>query len=269
MRFDYVALDLDGTMLDDEKKVPADNIKAILHLYTKGVCFIICTNRNIMEVHSMVPSAITDIVSYFVCRDGLYIYDNEKKLKEFNLLRATDIGAIISALQISPLYCIGSKRHYYVFASLLQLIKTLIKRGKDYKGIPTTTVFFSKLLRHQFEKVMLFQNVGVAPENIAKIKDKYVVNYINNTDYDILQHGINKYNALLWLSQNRGLDLDKMLYFGDDNNDEYCFSQLKHVVVMGNASPDLKKYSSIENVATNNEAGVYWCLLHFFNLDIS
>ncbi len=39
MRFDYVALDLDGTMLDDEKKVPADNIKAILQLYTKGVFF--------------------------------------------------------------------------------------------------------------------------------------------------------------------------------------------------------------------------------------
>ena len=267
MRFDYVTLDLDGTLLDDQKKVPADNIKAILRLHREGVCFIICTNRNISEVHTMVPSAITDIVSYFVCRDGLYIYNNEKKLKDFNLLRATDIGVITGALQISPLYCIGSKRHYYVFASLLQLIKTLIKRGKDYKGTSNTTVFFSKLLHYQFEKVMLFQNVGVAPENIAKIKDKYVVNYINNTDYDIFQQGVNKYNALLWLSQNKGVDLDKLLYFGDDSNDEYCFSQLKHVVVMGNASPELKKYSSIENVATNNEAGVYWSLKQLFNVD--
>ena len=68
MKYKLLACDLDGTLLDDDSNVSAENLNAIDEMVKLGVEFAICTGRTYDEI----PKALLDnkSIRYIIYSDG-------------------------------------------------------------------------------------------------------------------------------------------------------------------------------------------------------
>ena len=81
MKYKLLACDLDGTLLDDNSNVSAENLNAIDEMVKLGVEFAICTGRTYDEI----PKVLLDnkSIRYIIYSDGSVILDKNKKKNIF------------------------------------------------------------------------------------------------------------------------------------------------------------------------------------------
>ena len=81
MKYKLLACDLDGTLLDDNSNVSAENLNAIDEMVKLGVEFAICTGRTNDEI----PKVLLDnkSIRYIIYSDGSVILDKNKKKNIF------------------------------------------------------------------------------------------------------------------------------------------------------------------------------------------
>lgn len=68
-----VATDLDGTFLRNDKTIPAENIEALHHLGSQGICRVIATGRNLKKTREVISPEIP--FDYVVFSSGAGVYD--------------------------------------------------------------------------------------------------------------------------------------------------------------------------------------------------
>ena len=68
-----IALDLDGTLLDSEKKLPERNKNALLKCISKGIFIVPCTGRTVLGI----PESVRGIsgVRYAITVNGGMLVD--------------------------------------------------------------------------------------------------------------------------------------------------------------------------------------------------
>ena len=76
MAYKLIAFDLDGTLLDDNKKVPEKNISALLSAAERGAVIVPATGR----VFPALPEILKklDIIRYYILSNGACIYDRKE-----------------------------------------------------------------------------------------------------------------------------------------------------------------------------------------------
>lgn len=263
MPFRYVAIDLDGTLLDERKRISNINVETINRLSTLGVQFIYISGRHFNEiVEPLSTYGILD-VHFVVCRDGQYIYKDGKIVHEGGQLSMCDIERILDISGAHHIFCSNTKYDYTIYKSFFRYLKSSLNNRRA-DGTIHVPLFLAKIKRYIVGKAIFFKG-EINRDNInERIKKYYTIHFVNNREYDIFPLDVNKYAALKWLSENENIDLNDLLYFGDDYNDIECFENLSHCIVMGNAPLNLLKYSMLNDVKTNNEDGVAAVLLNLF-----
>ena len=80
-----IAFDLDGTLLDDEKRVPAENVRALAEAADRGVVLVPATGRIVRAI----PEAVKALpgLRYFIVSNGAGVWD----AKEARLLYRGDV----------------------------------------------------------------------------------------------------------------------------------------------------------------------------------
>lgn len=84
---------------------------------------------------------------------------------------------------------------------------------------------------------------------------------------ELVPPGVNKERAVRELCAQRGLDLSKVLAFGDGDNDAAMLGSVGHGVAMGNGMPEPKRRAKYLTV-TNNEGGVGVFISSVFGFDV-
>ena len=251
----FVAIDLDGTLLDDQKRISLLNVKTINRLQSRGVQFIFISGRHYCEIiEPLTIHGITNI-QYVVSRDGQYVYKDGKIIHEGSQLSMNDVECILQLSNARQIFCSNIKQDFIVYKSFYHFIHAWIRNPKG-EGTLRMPLVFAKLKRYVVGKAIFFNGELKDANSYAKMQKKFTVHYVNNREYDILPVDVNKYEALKWLSEYEKISLNELLYFGDDYNDIECFEFLPYPVVMGNAPQDLKSYSVYSNVLSNNQSGV-------------
>ena len=76
MKIRLVAFDLDGTLLDDEKRLPRENLEALTEAARQGVICVPATGR----IVGAIPPVVRQLpfVRYFIVTNGAAIYDAEE-----------------------------------------------------------------------------------------------------------------------------------------------------------------------------------------------
>ena len=77
-----VFLDLDGTLLDNEKRISEENINAIEKAKDKGVFVCICSGRQIDITRKF--KEIAHASQYMICSNGAIIYDDDSHEELFS-----------------------------------------------------------------------------------------------------------------------------------------------------------------------------------------
>jgi len=264
MAIKLIALDLDGTTLNDDKHISAANKAALEEAVEKGVNVVIATGRafcalpedvfkvkGIQYVLTSNGAAITDL------RTGKTIYENciaPAAVEEaVNVFRQHDFmveaftggGAFIDR----KIYD-GMKESQYGYRHIEYVLETRKPVDNIYEFILQNKEHIENLnvvFEYQEDRSMMRKIMGA-------ISDSTLTSAFDN-NLELGGATTSKAGALLELGRLLGVTADEMMAVGDSPNDMAMMEIAGMPVAVGNAKPEVKaiaKYIS----ATNKEDGV-------------
>lgn len=257
-------LDLDGTLLDDEKKIPKENAQAIAQAIAAGHKVFVCTGRPLSSVVKLLPAFGLDQPGcYAITYNGGLIYD------------------------------VGKKEAVYERTIPIPWVKHLFEQAYAYEGIHIQTytkeafvceydtpesVYYQqktqcdrKIVEHVLEelngeepcKVLAIAH-GFDRERLEGFREFMVPwaegkldVYFSCREYlEFMPLGIDKGHAVRWMAEYFKVPLEDTVAVGDEENDLPMIRTAGIGAVMKNASDKMKKYGDYITEKDNNQGGV-------------
>lgn len=253
-----VFLDLDGTLLDDDKNISNENKKAINKAESMGISVCLCSGRQKEFVKKIREYAGINS-QYVISSNGSEIYDfkNNEVLFTANLEKVLnkalyeycqEKGHLIRFDTVYGRYINDMKYEYY---GEIELPKNIDKFLSENNILQTTIC--TKTEKEIDDAAILVkslnQDIKIENRYIAKTKawSLWAINIINKT--------ASKGNAIYGLCKYLKIKMEDVIAMGDDLNDISMIMQAGLGVAMGNAVPKVKEIAD-EITKTNNENGV-------------
>jgi len=251
-----IVLDLDGTLLNSEKKVSNRNLNSILKCYDSGVQIIIATARPPRSIKKMLPPELLRF-GYIIFYNGALIINESTKLYEhFTIPRkiTNEIYTFISSegSHIYPCFEVNDE----IFSDRLLKKTELIVFGVPENAPIPTVLTKEDIFRLTVSKILLpnFDNI------YAKLTTtfQHEVNIIHTDGKELIQimdKNVSKEQGLQKVLDLLGISPKDTMVFGDDFNDVGVFEMCGFPVAMGNAIVELKNLATIIT-KTNDDDGV-------------
>ncbi len=259
-----IALDLDGTLLDSGKNLPARNREALTRCAEMGIHIVPATGRSADGVPDQVRSIPG--VRYAITTNGGAIVDlstgetlerqamdNEKALR---LLRIVDgfhvmYDPYVDGRGISQPSFYDHMDEYGltpVLQDLVRFTRDVVPNILEYveqsgKEVEKINIYLADLKEREMLRARLNQEPGV--EVTASMVTNLEVNAAEAT----------KGRALMWLADYLGVGREATMAFGDGENDISMIKAAGIGVAMGNALDQVKACAD-QVTETNDEAGV-------------
>ncbi len=77
MSYRVIALDLDGTLLDNQKRILPQSLEALAQARAAGVQVVVVTGRHHVAIHPFYQALQIDTPA--ICCNGTYLYDFQQK----------------------------------------------------------------------------------------------------------------------------------------------------------------------------------------------
>lgn len=264
MEYKMIGLDLDGTLLKDDKSIDTKTKEYLETLSANGVHIVPITGRPL----SGVPDCVRSIkgVDYIISNNGSKTVLNSTNETLFSLAmdNATSKRVIESVKQTGAIFEVFLNHYGYCEKFVFDHYKEI------YTGTVLGDYIFSS--RKQVDSLMtLFDDKNAEADEVFIIcKDndnreiiKAQTDKISGIQYcmladrflEITKNGTDKGTALELLCNHLKIGLDKVIAFGDGENDLQFLNKAGTAVAMGNASDSVKAQADIIT-DTNNNQGV-------------
>jgi len=266
-----IFIDLDRTLLDDEKNISKRNLEALNKAKEAGFLVAPCTGRapnRANKYFSIIDSR------YVIYANGGGIFDRqENKLIYESPMVESDVVKICKVVNDNYSECAnallvsGQTRH-------------LINNNRfDYKGMMNSSV--DKIIETSIEEFLennTVVNVEIACSNLEKIKDlkaklgeqamksfsiefkeqSRILSDPNSKPDKVLFLKIadkktSKGSAINWLCEKLGIKKEERIGIGDDINDLPMFDSCGYNVAMGNGLEVVKKKAHYVTLDNNND----------------
>lgn len=230
-----VALDMDGTLLNDDMEVSEENARVIEEAINKGVHVVLATGRPMAMVESF--SKDLNLPSYLVTVNGGEIWTVDLELLEQHYLDAKYIEMMWNFTEE-----IGG---FYVWI------------------VSSEEIYINELPENPSEESWLkfgcktdnLDNLNDLKEKIARHKDHLEITNSLPNNIEVNPIGVNKLAALEKVCEKLGFTMANVMAVGDSLNDQKMIEGAGIGVAMGNAQKVIKEIADV-TVETNNEHGV-------------
>jgi Cof subfamily protein (haloacid dehalogenase superfamily) len=259
-----IALDLDGTTLDPERKLSPEVIEAIGKARACGVQVVICTGRPLLGVRDILDTLNLRKAGDFVITYNGALVQRADTGEEF-------ISQGISGEEFLDLDNAARKAKLHIHAHTRDGIYTTNRDIGKYSVFEASLVDMplhyrtaEEIQKLELLKVMMIDEEEILDEGIAYLPFEIFDNFnlIKSAPYylEILNKKVSKGNAVKLLAEKLCLDLeDEVMTIGDEENDRSMLEIVGHSVAMGNATDDIKKAARYIT-KTNAESGVAWAI---------
>ena len=265
-----LAVDLDETFLDANTKLSARNREAVCKAVEQGILFVVASGR----MRYRIPDDVLSIpgLRYLVSANGASVVDLATEEIIYEDPIPSDVALdIYRDLRKFPIYMefyskgyayTDDERSLYYSPSLYSSGRREIMSRSIIK-VEDLSVFISEP-GHAIDKI----NIPVIPKEnsaeIGKILDRPEISSTQSlpNNAEVNHHTANKGNGLRFLCGLLGIPPQKVLAFGDANNDLDMFRFAGHSVAMGNGRDEAKDCARYVT-KTNSEDGVAWFLENY------
>lgn len=259
-----IFLDLDGTLLDDEKKLPKVNREAIEEALLKGHKVLICTGRPLCSAVKQIPALGLDKPGcYAITYNGGLIYDAWAKKTIYKKTLPLDQVRYV----FEKAYEYG-KIHIQTYTENGLICEHDTKESRDYERITKTD---RKVVKDVFEelrgqepcKVLAIaydydrkRIEGYRDSLLSWAEGKMDICFSNFEYLEMVPAGISKGNAIRWMSEFLKIPMENTIAVGDAENDISMIQTAAVGAVMKNAGDEIKQYGDYITEKDNNEGGV-------------
>ncbi|MCY9189236.1 Cof-type HAD-IIB family hydrolase [Bacillus mojavensis] len=235
-----IAIDMDGTLLNDEQLISDENRKAIREAEDKGVYMVISTGRTLMTCRELAESL--ELSSFLITANGSEIWDSNFNLVERKLLH-TD--------HIKMMWDLRNKHNTNFWASTV---------NKVWRGEFPENITDHEWLKFGFD----IEDDDIRNEVLAELRKNKELEITNSspTNIEVNALGINKAAALAKVSEKLGFTMEHVMAMGDSLNDIAMIKEAGLGVAMGNAQ-DIVKETADWITDTNIEDGVAKAIRHW------
>lgn len=265
MKYRLLCIDLDGTLLTDDKKIKEQDKKALQKAAEQGIKIALITGR--MPASTEPIAKELGIPCIMACNAGTYILEEEQCLHtEYLPLEAMrGIYESIKPLGI-PLWIFHDKQWYVT--------------GKDrFVEEEEKLIQYKAELASVEELAGKWEREGTGPSKVLIGAEPELVQKVhsilkNRQDADmacsspnyleIFPRGMDKGKALRLICEKKGIGRDKTAAFGDQQLDIPMLEAAGTAIAMGNAIDELKRKADFVT-KTNNEAGIAYAIEHYLN----
>ncbi|MFS0788531.1 Cof-type HAD-IIB family hydrolase [Shouchella sp. 1P09AA] len=228
-----IALDMDGTLLNDNHEISPGNREAIIEARELNVPVMIATGRTRATCGSYAQSL--GLQTFLVTANGGEIYN-----KDGDLIHATHLHEDA----VNHVYELRERYGAHVWAAS--------SNGLFRGDLPED--------RHNYQWLKFgFDTTddGVRKEIVAELTERGLTEITNSspTNIEVNAIGINKANAIKLVCDELGIDMQDVMAVGDSLNDIAMIQEAGLGVAMGNAQ-DLVKRKADWITATNVNDGV-------------
>lgn len=248
-----LAIDLDGTLLDDDYQCDLATRELLLRLQNEGVHVVFCTGRALEPTKKL--AADLGMGSYLVSDNGAVVY--HIPTKSAILIREISPQSLNGIMEILE----GTGAH--IDATSLRTMYTVPHSeeiAEMYKKYMANPIVLERIrdLSDPILKVTLF----AVPEQITKIinslPDKlqaYPVKCFQSgpTFIDVMHEESTKGNTLHYLSHQLGISPQQVMAIGNYYNDMDMIQFAGVGVAMENAPEDVKKIANFVTSSNNNQ----------------
>lgn len=263
-----VAIDLDDTLLNDDKEITAENRQALQYAHERNVKVVICTGRPYLAMKAIVEElGFTHADDYIITFNGAQVRRaGTGEVVTENVLSKADMLAWyeeLNALSL-PLDVIG-QRYLYLPTKYPEGYPSFY--AERLSSLETQVVDF-----HAFSPDQVINKMVVCTEpehldaQLAKIDPKFKAQYsiFKSRAFllEIVAKGVSKGNTLRQLGEVLNIAPEEMMTIGDQENDVSMIDLAGVGIAMGNAVPAAKQVSDYVT-ADNNSNGVAQAIYHF------
>ncbi|NLK62576.1 MAG: HAD family phosphatase [Fusobacteria bacterium] len=261
-----IFIDLDGTLLNTEKKISELNKKVIKKLIEKGISVHIATGRSYYSMKSYKDELGLD--TEIICYNGAKIIDGLTEETINEILLKEDVSKKIIE--------IGRKNniHMNVFQNEKLYVENeneIIQNYKITSSINYNIKNFNTFNNYEFLKIMFIDENSilkkVEKEIRAVLSNEVYLAYSRSTYLEILDKNVSKGGAVGVVIDRRKLKKEETMAIGDAENDIEMLDIVGTPVCMGNADENIK--NRYKNIApSNDESGLGVFLNEYFKLNL-
>lgn len=282
MEYRLIAFDLDGTFLDNDKRIPEENLRALCAAAERGLLLVPATGR----IYRGIPEPLKALpfLRYYILSNGAAVYDAQEDVTLYRgdvplalALRCYEYLDTLPVLYDCYQNDMGyMSRDMYEQAveymknepGILELIRRLripvddLKETLRQRGEPLQKL---QLYFREEDMAQRDRQLAELPRRFPGLKATSSVS--NNIELNSLDAGKGK--ALTALCRRLGIRLEETVAFGDGSNDTELLAAAGLGVAMANAADAVK--AAADRVTLSNEdcgvAKVIWEILQTQEVD--
>jgi Cof subfamily protein (haloacid dehalogenase superfamily) len=270
MRYRMLAIDLDGTLLDSEGRVPDVNLAALEKAKAEGLLVVLCTGRGFREARRVIGTTAHE--GPVVLAGGALVTDPttgrtlHRAIIEPGLaaevvehLRRLDY-AVLVVLDPEPMQC------DYLIAGAHNLTENTrwwlhhIGARIQYREEPT-----AEEMHHALRVGIVAEPEEMPPvqaELVETFGDRVLVQHfaaVKQRDgaelhvLEVFAAGVHKWSGLQWLAREHEVGLDEVAAIGDHINDLSMIEAAGCGIAMGNAVEPVRR--AARHVTDSNDEG--------------
>ena len=264
MGYKLVAVDLDGTLLNEEKKISKENLKYIKLAIEKGVKFVLCSGRIPYALRSF--KEIIPGNEALICCNGGEIINEEGQCIYKNMLSQEEASKAIEILRER-----ATSYHFYFEDALCtenveramnfqkffnaKIVKSL---QMEIRILPDAIKFINEKTEGTDKIVVIDGDYAYLEELRERIERELglEVTKSDKNNIEIMKKGINKGAGLKILADYYNIPLEECIAIGNDENDITMIEAAGLGVAMENAHNKIKERANYVTENDNDHDGI-------------
>ncbi|WLD94150.1 Cof-type HAD-IIB family hydrolase [Alkalihalobacillus sp. AL-G] len=283
-----IAIDMDGTLVNNEMTINKDNVDAIKQAQQSGIEVVIATGRSYDEAITPVKEA--GLTLPIICINGAQFRSSEGEVLDSIPISTKVYADTAKVLEAHSIYyeLYTNKGTYsndgemaidiivdIILSSNPELPEQKARELAEYRvrnGRLETVESYSSVLDDpelEIYKLLSFsrneENLKSAFNSLLTFKELAISSSAKD-NIEITHRDAQKGIALQNYAEKLKVDMKEAMAIGDNYNDVSMFELVHHSVAMGNAVEDIKKLCSF-TTKTNDESGVAHAIQTFLTED--
>ena len=265
-----IAVDLDGTLLKNDKTISDYTIKTINDLIAEGYLIVPSTARALTHL----PQCLSETnIRYYICTNGSTVYDKKEDKILFShkvssdlvkqiIAEVTHIKKTITLIHDGIVYSETSICDFFKF---LNVPDEIIKRIVDNRTLVDD--INEVLCKIDNVEKLHFNALPDQKEELRAIVSKYDVNVTSSgkDNLEVTNPLASKGLSVLELCDYLNIDHSEFMAIGDNLNDLSLFEKASVKIAMKNSNPLILDQVDFITEYTNDEDGVAKFLNKHFN----
>lgn len=290
MTIKLIAMDMDGTLLNQHETITKETFDALIQAQKQGIRLVLASGRTYAKLMKYaLELKMDEFEGYLIEVNGMALYDMKKQEREvFKRMSRKDVEDIFAYLQdkhIESQFIIDRGMYVHIPDRVMEVKKAYRIANHIADDFPWTGGTFLemvdnrefypdlKYVKEASEIGELINKVCILDPNLDYVKEVHEVMKDHFKDrfwlgrtaprwLEVMPSGVTKGNAITRLCERLGITKDEVMCFGDGENDIEMMQSVSFGIAMGNAMDNVKKVA-YDITDTNNEDGIAKALHRF------